>query len=157
MPNHNPNQSFARSGRISRSVRVLAVASALMAPGVARAAELRPLVLAPAPQNAPPVVLAVSFEMKLYLRDGKDLADLLLEAGVDKGDTAAAAELALDRIKPGTGSFVRLSVSRSAENVGLRLQRLTIVDETDQTVVERRQGKLKITASGRKAAKSPFV
>lgn len=79
--------------------------------------------------------------------EGHGLARLLLDAGVDRGDAAAAARLAAGHLGGGRGGCdVQVSISRAAGGAGFTLVRATLMTEAGQTVIERRGTELKIAS-----------
>jgi hypothetical protein len=125
----------------------------ILVPGTAGAAETGHFLKAPAATTPPPVRLAVQYDLKLRLPEGRGLARLLLDAGVDQGDAAAAARLAAGHLGNGSGGCeVKVSITRAGN--GFRLVRAMLMTEADQTVIEWRGAELAI-ASETAARKSP--
>jgi hypothetical protein len=117
------------------------------------AAETAQFLNAPVRAGAPPARLAVQYEMKLRLPEGRGLARLLLDAGVEQNDAAAAARIAAGHLGEDLGGCqAKVSVSRSSDGNGYRLERVTLFTQAGQTVIERRRGELAIasTAANRK-------
>jgi hypothetical protein len=117
------------------------------------AAETAQFLNAPVRAGAPPARLAVQYEMKLRLPEGRGLARLLLDAGVEQNDAAAAARIAAGHLGEDLGGCqAKVSVSRSSDGNGYRLERVTLFTQEGQTVIERRRGELAIasTAANRK-------
>ncbi len=130
---------------ISRTC-VLFVAAVLL-PSAAFASERAHFLNAPATATAPAPNLAVQYELKLRLPDGRGLARLLLDAGVDSDDAAAAARLAAGHMGAGLGGCdVQVSISRGAGGTGFRLVRATLMTTARQTVIERRGAELTIAS-----------
>jgi hypothetical protein len=122
------------------------LAAAFAVPQAAQAEEAPPLARAPATTTPPAVTLAVSYELKFRLPAGTALAELLMQAGVDADDSTAA-----DRLSAGHdagGGFVRVSISKPLGSNDYRLQRLTLMTDSSQTVMERRDGALAISSTG---------
>ena len=140
------------------TVRLLgsAFAVALFAtPMAAGAAETARFINAPAPVSAQAPKLAAQYELRLILQSGKGLARQLLDAGVNQDDAAAAARLAAGHLGDGTADcFAKVSVVRVSANGGLNLVRVMLTTDSDQTVLERRDGQLAI-ASRAALRKSP--
>jgi hypothetical protein len=88
------------------------------------------------------------FELKLRLPEGRGLARLLLQAGVDRDDAAAAARLAAGHLGDDLGGCeAKVTISRSVEGGGLRLERVMLLTEAAQTIIERRQGELMLATT----------
>ena len=118
----------------------------------AMAAEIAQFLTAPT-TAAPPVRLAVQYEFKLQLPEGRGLARTLSDAGVSDDDAAAAAKLAAGHLGEEIGGCqAKVSVSRTSDGLGFRLERVTLFTRADQTVIERRRGELAVasTAANRK-------
>lgn len=91
---------------------------------------------------------AAVFDLKLQLPEGRGLARLLLDQGVNQDDAALAARLAAGHLGDRQGGCtVTVSISRDFNGAGLRLQRLDLATAAGRTVVERRNGELSITSS----------
>jgi hypothetical protein len=134
--------------------RVAAVI-ALLAPVTAYAGETAQFLNAPATAAAPAVKLAVEYELTLHLPEGRGLARLLLDSGVDKNDAAAAARLAAGHMGNGTGGCdVQVFISKAADGGAARLVRAMLMTAAGQTVIERRGADFAI-ASETTASKSP--
>jgi hypothetical protein len=141
--------------KLSLGAAALAAIGSLLAPCAAGAAEMPSFLNAPATAAAPAPKLAVQFELKLRLPEGRGLARLLLDAGVDRDDAAAAARLAAGHLGDGLGGCeAEVSISRSVEGGGFRLVRVMLMTQADQTVIERRGSGLAI-ASQAGARKTP--
>jgi hypothetical protein len=124
--------------------RALVAAALLVAPGVACAAEL-PVLHAPATPAPPQPKLAGLFELKLRLPEGHGLASLLLQAGVDRDDAAMAARLAAGHLGDGLGGCdAKVTVSRSLDGPGFRLERVVLLSPAGQTIIERHRVGLEI-------------
>jgi len=134
--------------RALKAAAGLAAALAIATPQLAAAKEAAPLLIAPATSSRPPVNLAVTFELRFQLAQGSDLADQLLQAGIDPDDIAAATQLAAGHDGGRAGCFVKVTVSRAVHDQEFRLQRVTLMTESSQTVMERRKGALAISATG---------
>jgi hypothetical protein len=134
---------------------LLALPSAvLLVPGAAYAGETARFLNAPASAAAPAVKLAVEYDLKLRLPEGRGLARLLLDAGVDRDDAAAAARLAAGHLGDRSGGCdVQVSITRAAAG-GFKLVRATLVTNATRTVIERRGAELAI-ASDTEARKFP--
>jgi hypothetical protein len=125
----------------------------LLIPGTARAGETARFLNAPATSAKPATKLALQYELKLSLPEGRGLARLLLDAGVDRDDAAAAARLAAGHLGDGSGGCeVKVFITKSTE--GFRLVRALLMTDAAQTVIERRGAELAI-ASETAARKSP--
>jgi hypothetical protein len=130
-------------------------AGLLFAPGIARAGENARFLNAPSTAASPAPRIAVQYELQLQLPQGRGLARLLMDAGVDREDAAAAARLAAGHLGDGDGGCeAKVSVSRPFGGGGLRLDRVTLFTQADQTVIEWREGGLAI-ASKAALRKSP--
>ena len=132
-------------------------AAALLLSSAAYGGERAQFLNAPVTATAPAPKLAVQYELKLRLPEGRGLAKLLLDAGVDRDDAAAAARLAAGHMGDGLGGCdVQVSVSRAASGTGFRLVRATLMTAASQTVIERRGAELTI-ASEIAARKFPRI
>lgn len=121
--------------------------AALLLPSAACAKESAQFLNAPAIATAPAPKLAVQYELKLRLPEGRGLARLLLDAGVDRDDAAAAARLAAGHMGDGLGGCdVQVSISKGAGGTGFRLVRATLMTAARQTVIERRGAELTIAS-----------
>jgi hypothetical protein len=137
-------------------IRALAAAS-LAIPGSAHADQTARLINAPATAQAPAVKLAVQYQLKLHLPEGRGLARLLLDAGVDREDAAAAARLAAGHLGDGHGGCeAQISVSRAPDGEGFRLVRAMLTTGVEQTIIERRGSDLTVAAE-RPTRKTPVV
>lgn len=122
------------------------VAATLMTSTVARAGETAQFLNAPATAAAPAVKLAVQYDLKLKLPEGRGLARLLLDAGVDRDDAAAAARVAAGHLGDGTGGCdVQVSITRASTG-GYKLIRATLMTNASRTVIERRGAELTIAS-----------
>jgi hypothetical protein len=136
-------------------LRVLAAAAALALPGLASAAGLPLILNAPAAAAAPAPKLAAQYELQLRLPEGRGLARLLLDAGVDRDDAAAAARLAAGHMGDGMGGCdAKVSISKAVGGNGFRLVRVSLLTAAGETDIERRGANLEI-ASQATARKSP--
>jgi hypothetical protein len=123
------------------------LALALLIPGAAGAADLAPLLVAPAVKAPPQTKMAVLYALKLKLPEGRGLARLLLQAGVDQSDAAAAAKLAAGHLGDGSGGCdANVEISRDATAGGLRLERVELLTRAGRTIIERRQGELTVAS-----------
>ena len=130
-------------------------AAALLASSVAHAAETARFLNAPANAAAPAVKLAVQYDLKLRLPEGRGLARMLLDAGVDREDAASAARLAAGHLGDGSGGCdVQVSITRAAGTGDFKLVRATLMTNASRTVIERRGAELTI-ASESATRKSP--
>jgi hypothetical protein len=134
----------------SRATKVAFAAAAGCAwfalPGTANAAEHAIFMNAPAVAGLPVPKLAVQFQLKVRLPEGRGLARLLLDAGVNQGDAAAAARLAAGHLGAESGGCqARVSVERSAEGA-LSVVRVQLITDTRETVIERRGAELTISS-----------
>ena len=138
---------------IKPRVAVLFAAVAALLPTAAAAAAL-PLVVN-APIVSPTIEFATQFDLKLHLPEGKGLARLLIDAGVNQDDAAGAARLAAGHMGAGSGGCdAKVSISRSSGSSGFRLVRVQLMTEADQTVLERRGAELTV-ASAQPSRKTP--
>jgi hypothetical protein len=137
------------------TVRRLSALAALLLPGAAYAGETARFLNAPATSAAPAIKLAVQYDLKLRLPEGRGLARLLLDAGVDREDAAAAARLAAGHMGDGAGGCeVQVSITKAADAGESRLVRATLMTNASRTVIERRGAELTI-ASQSEARKFP--
>lgn len=119
----------------------------VLAHGAASAAGPLPFFVAPASSAPPAPELAALYELKLYLAEGRGLARLLLDAGINRDDAAAAARLAAGNLGSGPGGCTaKVEVSRAVEGSGFKLERVTLLTQAGATIIERRQGKLTIAS-----------
>lgn len=125
-----------------------AAALAVAAPQPAWADELAQMLHAPADAAPPTVNPAVSYELNFSLEKGSDLPDLLLEAGVNPDDIAAATRLAAGHDGGRAGCYIKVAISKALREKTFKVQRVTLLTETSKTVMERRKGELMISASG---------
>lgn len=124
-------------------------------PTAAHGGETAHFLNAPATEAAPAVKLAVEYDLKLRLPASRGLARLLLDAGVDRDDAAAAARLAAGHLGDGSGGCdVQVSIARAAGEGGFKLIRATLMTNAGRTVIERRGAELTI-ASESAATKAP--
>jgi len=147
---------MARSHRNMTVRRLSALgAAALLASSVAHAGESARFLNAPANAAAPAVKLAVQYDLKLRLPEGRGLARMLLDAGVDREDAASAARLAAGHLGDGSGGCdVQVSITRAAGAGNFKLVRATLMTNASRTVIERRGAELTI-ASESATRKSP--
>ena len=118
-----------------------------VAHGAASAAGPLPFLVAPASSAAPAPEQAALYELKLRLAEGRGLARLLLDAGVNRDDAAAAARLAAGNLGSGLGGCTaKVEISRDVEGTAFRLERVTLLTQAGATIIERRQGKLTIAS-----------
>lgn len=119
----------------------------LLAAGPAQAGETAQFLNAPARTAASQPKLAVQYELKLRLPEGRGLARLLLDAGVDRDDAAMAARLAAGRLGDGQGGCdVQVSVVSDGRGA-LKLVRATVMTQVDRTVIERRGAELEVASA----------
>lgn len=131
-----------------------AAAAILAASGTAHAAETARFLNAPVAEAAPAAKLAVQFDLRLRLPQGRGLAKLLLDAGVDREDAAEVARVAAGHLGDGAGGCdVQVSISKET-NGRFRLVRATLSTEAARTVIERRGTELTI-ASDTRASRFP--
>lgn len=91
--------------------------------------------------------LAVQLELKLRLPQGRGLARLLLDAGVDRADAATAARLAAGHLGDGQGGCdVQVSVVSDGRGA-LKLVRAIVMTQVDRTVIERRGAELEVASA----------
>jgi hypothetical protein len=125
----------------------VAAASSLMLPGAAGAAEHAIFLNAPAVAGPPVPKLAVQFGLKLHLPEGKGLARLLIDAGVNQDDAAAAAKLAAGHLGAGAGGCeATVSIERSADGGSFSLVRVQLSTDARQAVIERRGAELTLAS-----------
>lgn len=121
--------------------------SAVFLPATAFAGETAHFLNAPARSGAQAPRLAVQYELKLRLPEGRGLARLLLDAGVDQGDAAEAAKLAAGHLGSGAGGCdVQVSISRNLGSSAFSLVRATLSTAADRTVIERHGSELTIAS-----------
>jgi hypothetical protein len=124
----------------------VAAASSFGLPGAASAAEHATFLNAPAAAGSMVPKLAVQFQLKLRLPEGRGLARLLLDAGVSEADAGEAARVAAGHLGAGSGGCqARVSVERSAEGV-FSVARVELITDAHETVIERRGAELRITS-----------
>ena len=135
-------------------MRLFGAAGMLLSATLAHAGESARFLNAPAPASAPVAKLAVEYQLKLTLPQGRGLARLLLDAGVDRDDAAAAARLAAGHLGGGLGGCdIEVAITKAADGSS-RLLRATLMTSAGQTVIERRGAELAI-ASESAARKFP--
>jgi hypothetical protein len=132
---------------------VILASALLLTPGTASAADLSvvriPVVTSPAPTRTAGV-----FELGLRLPEGRGLARLLLDAGIDRDDAAAAARLGAGHLGDGLGGCsAKVTVSRSLDGRSFRLERVVLQSAAGQAVMERRGGELALLAGQSGTAK----
>jgi hypothetical protein len=116
----------------------------LAAPG--NGAEISHIAIAPAKARVS-AELAVQFELKIRLQDGRGLARSLLDLGVQSNDAAVAARLGAGHMGDGAGGCeATVSLSRAAAASGYRLVRIRLSTQSGETVIERRSGELAIAS-----------
>ena len=131
-----------------RNIGLLASTAAFAGAQPVVAAETAHFLNAPVTAAAPPVRLAVQYELKLNLPEGRGLARVLVEAGVSQADAAAAARLAAGHLGEDIGGCqAKVSVSRTSDGRGFALERVTLFTNADQTVIERRRGELAVAST----------
>lgn len=140
--------SDALTYRALRAGTPLLMALAILAPRIAHAEETATFLRAPAKASPPAVSFAVTYELRFQVANEAELPDLLLQAGVNPDDIAAASRLAAGHLGGSAGGFVKVSVSKTIHDKEFSLQRVTLMTETSQTVMERRKGELTISATG---------
>lgn len=102
---------------------------------------------APAAAGAPVPKLAAQFHLKLHLPEGKGLARLLLDAGVNPEDAAAAAKLAAGHLGAGAGGCeATVSIERGANGGTFSLVRVQLSTDTRQAVIERHGAELTLAS-----------
>jgi hypothetical protein len=113
-----------------------------------------PMLLAPSSSVPPSPRLAGLFDLQLQLPEGRGLARLLLDAGVDEKDAASAARVAAGHLGDGSGGCtVKVALSRAAQGLGFSLQRLVLTTGAGQTIIERRAGSLTVVSGDTAPAK----
>jgi hypothetical protein len=129
---------------------VLAVAASCAwcaAAGAASPLERAIFLNAPAIGGSPAAKLAVQFQLKLRLPEGRGLARLLLDAGVGQEDAATAARLAAGHLGAGSGGCqAMVSVERNAQGGASSVVRVQLITDTRLTVIERRGTELTIAS-----------
>ena len=150
-------KAAAPTKQVLRCSVCILTALAIAAPQIARADELTHLLLAPATTTRPTITPAVSFELKFRLAQQSDLPDLLLQAQVNSDDIVTATKLAAGHDGGPEGCYVKIAVSKPLGEKAFRLQRVTLVTETSQTVMERRNGALTISATLPRSDRSRIV
>jgi hypothetical protein len=127
----------------------------LLAPGAGVAENLAPMFHAPSAKVPSKPKLAVLFALKLRLPQGRGLARLLLDAGINRDDAAAVARLAAGHLGDGAGGCdATAEVSQGMDGTGLRLERVELQTQAGRTTIERREGELTV-ASQQSAGKNP--
>jgi hypothetical protein len=143
------------------AIRLCAGGFALLAIGSAvpgAAAGPVPQLLAPAAPKSPAPVLANLFEVKFRLPAGRGLARYLLEIGVDQKDAAEAARLAAGHLGDGAGGCVaKVAISRPLTGASLTVERVTLVTQSDRTVIDRRDGALVVTDQSHAVVNRPRI
>jgi hypothetical protein len=116
-------------------------------PSAASAAEPANFLNAPAIGGSLAPKLAVQFQLKLRLPEGRGLARVLLDAGVSQDDAAAAARLAAGHLGAGSGGCqAMVSVERNAQGGASSVVRVQLMTDTRLTVIERRGTELTIAS-----------
>ena len=85
--------------------------------------------------------LATMFELKFRLPQGQVIESLLIDAGIATADAAEAAKLAAGRCTGLGGCTATVAISRQLGS-GVRVERMVLVTQSGQTVIERRNGRL---------------
>lgn len=133
----------------------LLVALLALSPAAGAAAELPRAAIAPI-NSAAPFELAVQYELKVHLPEGRGLARSLLDVGVDSNDAALAARLAAGHMGAGSGGCeVKVSISRASQGSSFRVVRVLLLTAAGQTVIERRGGDLTIASEAAASLKNP--
>ena len=100
---------------------------------------------------------AAIFNLKLQLVNGSGLVQSLLDTGVTTDDAQLAGRLAASALKDKSGCSVTVSLSRALGSNELRLDRVVLVTTASQTVLERREGELRIADQGPPDAQAVIV
>lgn len=137
--------------RIHSRLRIASAAIAacglLFGSSGAIAAEQAVFLNAPAVAGSPVPKLAVQWGLKLHLPEGKGLARLLIDAGVNQDDAAVAARLAAGHLGAGDGGCeATVSIERSAGSGSFSLVRVQLSTDARQTVIERRGNELTLAS-----------
>ena len=123
----------------------------------ATAAEPAVFLNAPAETGSPAPRLAGQFQLKVQLPEGKGLARVLLDAGVNRNDAAAAARLAAGHLGAGEGGcYAKISIERSADG-GFSVMRVQLTTAARQTVIERRGNRLSVASDDETSKLLPLV
>ena len=150
----HPKTRIKRAGKLGAC---LLAAAAIVAPQSARADQAADFVRAPATSSLPSINLAVSYEFNFRVAGESDLSDLLLQAGVSSDDVVAAARLAAGHVGGSSGCYAKVSVTKLLHESAFRLQRVSLMTETTQTVMERRKGELTISTTGARNKRSGII
>jgi murein DD-endopeptidase MepM/ murein hydrolase activator NlpD len=127
--------AFALAG-LAMQLGPLPIGRAASASAAANPVELLPLLADPGASPKAARDPAELFELTLRLPAGGDLSKLLVQAGAAKDDAANAARLIAAQTGDGLGeSDVKLALSK--ENRGLRVQRLAILGDTGEILLQR--------------------
>lgn len=114
--------------------------------------------LGPASPKPLAPALANLFEVKFRLPAGRGLARYLLEIGVDQKDAAEAARLAAGHLGDGAGDcLAKVAISRPLTGAGLTIERVTLVTQSQQTVIDRRDGDLVVTDQSHAVVNRPRI
>ena len=100
----------------------------------------------PATQRVTEPTEAAVFELKVHLAEGRGLEGLLLDAGIDASDAAAAASLATGQVGDNDGCFGTVSISKGADGRQLRIVRVSLTTDRERTVIERHGGELTVAS-----------
>jgi hypothetical protein len=137
---------MARRWLKSVQIGSFGLASALLTPCSAFAAPLAPPLSVPA-ITPPQINTAALYALQLRLPEGRGLARLLLQAGVNRDDASAVARLAAGHLGDGLGGCeAKVELSRSIDGRSFRLERVELLTQAAQTVIERRHGELTIAS-----------
>lgn len=115
-----------------------------------------PFLHAPASGTEIPRAAAI-YNLKLHLANGRGLVQSLLDTGVMTDDAQLAGRLAASALKDKASCAVTVSLSRTVEADGFRLERVVLVTAASQTVLERRNGQLAVADQARADAHAPIV
>ena len=134
----------------------IAASGSLAFPSAATAAEHAVFLDAPAGLTSAAPKFAGQFQLKVQLPEGRGLARVLLDVGVNQDDAAAAARLAAGHLGEGAGGcFATISLERDASGRQI-LMRAQLSTEARQMVIERRGSELAVT-SDNPTSKSPAL
>src|SRR5437868_1534019 len=121
-----------------RPILALALCGSLASAAHAGPAPVLPAIVTGA---SPTPRQATIFEIKFRLPEGQGIAALLVDAGIGSADATEAAKLAAGRCTGLGGCAATVAISRQLAS-GLRVERLVLVGQSGQTVIERRNGRL---------------